>query len=123
MKIKLHTEQWFDAAHHLNCYDGACANLHGHTYKLEMWVIGDENMRDVKTGILFDFGILKNIAKEYDHCGDLTELMGVNSTAENQALAIYRHLKSMRPELQFCVRLYEQVQPKESWAQVGDFDE
>ena len=121
MKIRLHTEGWFDAAHHLDRYEGACKNLHGHTYKVELWVEGDETHLDM-TGILLDFGRLKEILKEFDHAGDLTVNMGYNSTAENQVLYIYNRLKSSHPDLDFCVRVYEQVQPKESWAQTGDFD-
>jgi len=120
MKITIHTEGWFDAAHHLEGHGGPCANLHGHTYKLEIWVRGDETQLN-KTGILWDFGYLKTLIMIFDHKGDLTEIMGKNSTAENQVLSIYRSLLSAFPSLQFKVRVYEQIQPKESWAEVGDF--
>ena len=120
MKLILHTEGWYDAAHHLDNYDGACKNLHGHTYKVEVWVQGDSNDLD-KSDILWDFGKLKNIIKEFDHNGDLTVEMGMNSTAENQCMSIYTTLKEDDPHLKFKVRLYEQLAPKKSYCECGDF--
>lgn len=120
-KLTLHTEGWFDASHHLNNYDGACKNLHGHTYKCEVWVKGSPNRIDKKTGILWDFGKLKKVLETFDHNGDLTENMGINSTAENQCLLIYNTLKKGHEYLMIKVRLYEQVQPKESWCEYGDW--
>ena len=124
MDITLFTEGWFDAAHNLEGYDGACANLHGHTYKIELWVRGTEKQIN-KIGLLWDFKNLKNILNKFDH-KYLNEIFNkeenVNSTAENQVLWIYRELKGWHPRLKFKVRLYEQVQPKRSFAQVGDFE-
>lgn len=120
MEITLHTEGWFDAAHHLNNYEGACKNLHGHTYKIEVWVRG-ESMHLDKCGILWDFGNLKKVLAKFDHNGDLTNNMKKNSTAENQVMMIYDLLKKNHHHLDFRIRLYEQIQPKESYAEVGDF--
>ena len=121
MEITIHTEGGYDAAHHLNCYDGKCKNLHGHTYKVELWVKGDESQLD-KAGILFDFGNLKKVLEIFDHNGDMTEIMQMNSTAENQAIWFYTSLKHLRNDLKFKIRVYEQLYPKQSWAQVGDFE-
>ena len=74
MELILHTEGWYDAAHHLNNYDGACANLHGHTYKCEVWVKGEEEKLQ-ENGILWDFGNLKKLIKQFDHSGNTTEMM------------------------------------------------
>jgi len=46
----------FDAAHYLSCYEGKCANMHGHGWVLEVEVsglVGDE------TGMVIDFVELK----------------------------------------------------------------
>jgi 6-pyruvoyltetrahydropterin/6-carboxytetrahydropterin synthase len=48
----------FEAAHALKDYDGPCKNIHGHSYKLWVTVSGRVNR---ETGILIDFGFLKNI--------------------------------------------------------------
>ena len=64
----------FESAHALWNYDGKCKNIHGHTYKLFVTVIGtpitDKN--DSKLGMVIDFGDLKKIVKEnivdvFDH--------------------------------------------------------
>lgn len=45
----------FDAAHKLNNYQGNCANLHGHTYKLQICLKGKVN----KIGLVYDFKEIK----------------------------------------------------------------
>lgn len=64
----------FEASHHLPHYEGACHNLHGHSYKLEVTVGGDvkTNTSNPKCGMIIDFKDLKEIVKEvavdkYDH--------------------------------------------------------
>ena len=120
MKLTLHTEGWFDSAHCLKNYKGKCANVHGHTYKIEVWVCGDSDQLD-KAGILWDFGNLKEILNHFDH-KNLNDLYKVNSTAENQCMEIFNQLKIMNEHLQFKVRLYEQLLPKESYCECGDLE-
>lgn len=60
-----------ESAHHLPNYAGKCANLHGHSYRLEVAVSGNARGLD-ESGILVDFGLLKSIVKRrvvdvYDH--------------------------------------------------------
>jgi 6-pyruvoyltetrahydropterin/6-carboxytetrahydropterin synthase len=64
----------FEMAHALWNYDGLCKNIHGHSYKLYITVIGepicDENNQ--KNGMVIDFGDLKRIVKStivdpFDH--------------------------------------------------------
>ena len=119
MELTLHTEGWFDAAHHLKNYNGKCANLHGHTYKVEVWVKGDSDQLN-EAGILWDFGNLKKIIKTFDH-QNLDDLYEVNSTAENQCMTIYNTLKATDDHLKFKIRIYEQLAPKESYCECGDF--
>lgn len=121
MTITLHTEGWFDAAHHLENYEGACKNLHGHTYLCEVWVRGKQSQLQ-PNGILWDFGNLKKILSEWDHAGDLTDKLGCNSTAENQVVYIYNRLKTENKKLRFKVRIYEQIEPKKSWSEMGDWE-
>jgi len=121
MVITLHTEGWYDAAHHLENYEGKCANLHGHTYKVEVWVKGGTLTQLDKTSILWDFGKLKKITDKFDHKNLDNIYVDKNSTAENQCIYIYKELHEQDPYLRFKVRVYEQLAPKESWAEVGDF--
>lgn len=49
----------FDSAHRLPDYDGKCADLHGHTYKLEITVSGNPTVSDIVSKIRkkkIDFG-------------------------------------------------------------------
>lgn len=63
----------FEASHQLPNYVGKCANLHGHTYTLQVTVGADPSLVPLdKSGILIDFGTLKRIVNEeiinkYDH--------------------------------------------------------
>lgn len=64
----------FETGHALYGYDGKCRNVHGHSYKLDVTVIGspiDDNTH-VKFGMVIDFSDLKKIVKEeivdvFDH--------------------------------------------------------
>ena len=61
--IRVTKEFNFEMAHALSNYDGACKNIHGHSYKLFVTVIGEPtaNKADPKLGMLIDFGDLKQI--------------------------------------------------------------
>ena len=65
-KIRITKEFSLETGHALYGYDGLCKNVHGHSYKLYVTVIGDpiENKSDVKLGMVIDFGDLKKIVKE-----------------------------------------------------------
>ena len=64
----------FETGHALYGYDGKCRNVHGHSYKLSVTVIGNPitDTTHVKQGMVIDFGDLKKIVKEeivnqFDH--------------------------------------------------------
>ena len=64
----------FETGHALYGYDGKCRNVHGHSYKLSVTVIGKPitDTSHVKLGMVIDFGDLKKIVKEeivdkFDH--------------------------------------------------------
>jgi 6-pyruvoyltetrahydropterin/6-carboxytetrahydropterin synthase len=64
----------FETGHALYGYDGKCKNVHGHSYKLWVTVIGKpmETINHVKLGMVMDFDDLKRIIKEeivdlFDH--------------------------------------------------------
>ena len=64
----------FEAGHALHGYDGKCKNLHGHSYKLSVTVIGTpiSDKTNPKFGMVIDFTDLKRIVTEeivnkFDH--------------------------------------------------------
>jgi 6-pyruvoyltetrahydropterin/6-carboxytetrahydropterin synthase len=73
-KIRITKQFSFETGHALYGYDGKCKNVHGHSYKLSVTVIGTPIMdnTNVKFGMVIDFGDLKKIVKEeivdlFDH--------------------------------------------------------
>jgi len=73
-KIRLTKIFHFDTGHALAGYDGKCRNVHGHSYRLEVTVIGEpiQDVENPKFGMVIDFGDLKEIVKkqvidDYDH--------------------------------------------------------
>ena len=72
--IRLTKKFQFEMAHALFGYDGPCKNIHGHSYELQVTVIGKPGSRQdhVKFGMVIDFTDLKAIVKtkivdEMDH--------------------------------------------------------
>ncbi|MGQ1889506.1 6-pyruvoyl trahydropterin synthase family protein [Thermophagus sp. OGC60D27] len=65
-KIRLTKEFRFEMAHALWNYNGLCKNIHGHSYILQVTVIGEpcRNETDPKLGMVMDFGDLKRIVKD-----------------------------------------------------------
>ena len=64
----------FETGHALYGYDGKCRNVHGHSYKLSVTVLGTpiDDSSHVKFGMVIDFTDLKKIVKEeivdlFDH--------------------------------------------------------
>ena len=73
-KIRITKQFSFETGHALYGYDGKCKNVHGHSYKLSVTVIGTpiNDTNNVKYGMVIDFGDLKKIVKEqivdvFDH--------------------------------------------------------
>jgi 6-pyruvoyltetrahydropterin/6-carboxytetrahydropterin synthase len=72
--IRITKQFSFETGHALYGYDGKCKNVHGHSYKLDVTVIGQPiiDTTNVKYGMVIDFGDLKKIVKEeivdvFDH--------------------------------------------------------
>lgn len=73
-KIRITKQFDFETGHALFGYDGKCKNVHGHSYKLLVTVIGEpiQDKSNVKYGMVIDFGDLKKIVREevvdvFDH--------------------------------------------------------
>ena len=73
-KIRITKQFSFETGHALYGYDGKCKNVHGHSYKLSVTVIGTPilDQSNVKFGMVIDFSDLKKIVREeivdlFDH--------------------------------------------------------
>lgn len=119
MLLTLYTEGFFDSAHFIENHPGKCSTLHGHSWKVSIWIRGEEEqLNDI--GILWDFGNIKKITKELDH-KNLNQILEKNPTAENLTVFIYNMVKKDHPQLNFKVRVYENALSKTSYCEAGDF--
>jgi 6-pyruvoyltetrahydropterin/6-carboxytetrahydropterin synthase len=97
--FELMVEDSFDAAHALRGYEGPCENLHGHTWKVQVF-LGGEQLD--KLGLLEDFKVIKmhlhEVLSEYDHklLNDIKPFDIENPSSENLARVIFKkmHKKS-----------------------------
>lgn len=98
----------FDAAHQLRGYIGKCANVHGHTYKLEVCIAGQQVS---EIGMLYDFFDLKKlmqgVVEELDHhfINEIPPYDEINPTAENMAYQVYQRLKRQLSEQNPALKL------------------
>lgn len=65
MKVRITKEFNFEMAHLLDNYDGLCRNVHGHSYRLFVTVIGEpeQDAASPKYGMVMDFSVLKGIVR------------------------------------------------------------
>lgn len=75
MKIRITKEFHFEMSHCLNNYNGPCANIHGHSYRLLITLRGEPQKDSFSStfGMVMDFKKLKDIVKKQvidvlDHC-------------------------------------------------------
>ncbi|MEC4112987.1 6-pyruvoyl trahydropterin synthase family protein [Myroides pelagicus] len=123
-KIRITKQFTFETGHALYGYDGKCKNVHGHSYKLAVTVIGSpiEDTNNVKFGMVIDFGDLKKIVKEevvdqFDHAtvfnkntphvelakeleqrGHHVILVDYQPTSENMVVDFAQRIKSRLPK-------------------------
>lgn len=125
MRARLGKQFTFHAAHQLPNHDGACRNLHGHTYEVEVLLEGHVSTEEGASaeGMVVDFSVVKGIYKE--HIEPLVEHQNLNdtlpvpvTTAENIAGwmygVFYTHMREVR-----SVRVWE---TRTSWAEVRNGD-
>jgi 6-pyruvoyltetrahydropterin/6-carboxytetrahydropterin synthase len=86
----------FSAAHKLRGYKGKCEELHGHNWKVEVFISSEELD---KIGMVVDFKELKfvlaQILNKLDHSyvNNLAYFKKVNPTSENMAKYIFYRLE------------------------------
>ncbi|MGC9456705.1 MAG: 6-carboxytetrahydropterin synthase QueD [Halothiobacillaceae bacterium] len=94
----LRVETDFAAAHSLRGYDGNCARLHGHNWKVEVEMTGE---RLDGVGMLVDFKTMKKAAREVaarvDHLylNEIPPFDEINPTAENIAAWFFEQVAAL----------------------------
>lgn len=141
-KIRVTKRFHFEMAHALFEYDGLCRNIHGHSYNLQVTLIGEtkKQPRHPKDGMVLDFGLLKNIVKteivnRFDHALMVNNLVpkkqiellkqttervievDFQPTTENIVTYIAEIIQQHLPSnvSLFSVRLYETVTAFAEW--------
>jgi 6-pyruvoyltetrahydropterin/6-carboxytetrahydropterin synthase len=105
---EISVSQSFDAAHFLREYRGRCARMHGHTWKVEAVVEGEELG---PSQLLVDFndlkGLLREVVDDFDHAclNDLPPFDRKSPTSENVARIIFQRLQEKVESLGTPVRL------------------
>ena len=129
-------------SHALLNYDGLCRNIHGHSYKLQITVLGLPFLAvgSPKDGMVIDFRILKKIVQQHvvsplDHSLMINENAAIDKlnalgqmyerhhvvpfqpTSENMVVYIAEKVKPLLPEhLElFSVRLFETSNSFAEW--------
>jgi len=123
--IRITKQFSFETGHALYGYDGKCKNVHGHSYKLSVTVIGSPitDRSNVKFGMVIDFSDLKKIVKEeivdqFDHATVFNEntphielanelksrghhviLVNYQPTSENMVIDFAKKIRSRLPEV------------------------
>jgi len=116
---ELTVESHFSSAHHLLNYEGKCENVHGHNWRVEITIAG-ENLD--KSGMLVDFKILKKIlneaVEELDHknLNDLEAFMETSPSSENIARYLFEELHEKLPLLK-QVSVWETEKAKATYKQ------
>src|SRR5512134_3842412 len=92
-EIKIITS--FSAAHRLENFNGNCEALHGHNWKVEVFLAGDKLD---EAGLLQDFGVVKartrELLEEIDHkyLNELPAFSNQNPSSENLARFLFQRL-------------------------------
>jgi 6-pyruvoyltetrahydropterin/6-carboxytetrahydropterin synthase len=92
-EVKILTQ--FAAAHRLENFNGKCENLHGHNWKVEVFLAGPTLDG---TGLLLDFGVVKartkEVLAEIDHkyLNELAAFQDRNPSSENLAHYLFERL-------------------------------
>jgi len=133
----------FEAAHALYGYDGKCKNIHGHSYKLSVCVLGKpiDDATHIKNGMVMDFGDLKKLVNTeivtvFDHATVLNRqsphiklaetlkahahkivLVDYQPTSENMLLDFAKRLKNGLPKnvRLHSLKLYETANSFAEW--------
>lgn len=130
----------FEMAHAIYGYNGACKNIHGHSYQLQVTVSdGKQHIVPIEgTGIMIDFKVIKKIVQQaviekMDHhlClsthflkahpafpkQDNLLIWDFEPTAENMLIYIAQTIKSLLPaEIQLIhLKLYETPDSFAEW--------
>ncbi len=91
--IRVTKEFRFEMAHALYGYNGPCKNIHGHSYRLSVCVIGPvlNNGTQAKNGMVMDFTDLKRIVQSLV-IDELDHALLLNGNSPHKEMALNKEL-------------------------------
>lgn len=97
-KVSIAKSFTFEAAHSLPNHEGKCKRLHGHSYRMEVFVTGPIQTTGSEEGMVMDFTRLSEIVErevvsKWDH-QLLNDVVSFTPTAELLAGEVFRLLKN-----------------------------
>jgi len=94
MGMTIYKEKKICCAHQLNLpYESKCNRLHGHNYRIEIWLQHSGNALN-KNGMILDFADISSFIDSFDHI-DLRSKMIDPSTAEKFAQFLANGIKAI----------------------------
>ena len=95
MIIRVTKEFDFEMAHALDCHDGKCHNIHGHTYGLKVTFVGKPIHAPgmPKDGMVIDFSDIKKIVK-------------------HNVVDVFDHALVLRDNSRFLATLNKEINPR-----------
>jgi 6-pyruvoyltetrahydropterin/6-carboxytetrahydropterin synthase len=104
MNYEISVEKSFSSAHALRGYKGKCENLHGHNWKIKVFVKG-KKLNEL--GMLVDFtdikDILSQVLHELDHknLNEVKPFDKINPSAENLAAWIFEKMAAVIKKVKY----------------------
>jgi 6-pyruvoyltetrahydropterin/6-carboxytetrahydropterin synthase len=95
--FEVSVEETFAAGHALRNYHGKCEKVHGHNYRVQVTLEGEDLN---PAGLLVDFADLKRLIRavvarlDHQFLNDLAPFTAVNPSAENIARYFYDEVES-----------------------------
>jgi len=108
MSYELLVTMDFGAAHSLRQYKGQCERLHGHNWRIDVCLAGEELNAD---GMVMDFveakAIVREALKSYDHyhLNEVPPFDQINPTSENLARVLAERIQGAVPSGVRVVRI------------------
>lgn len=99
---EISVEETFDSAHCLLDYEGACANLHGHTYRT---IVRFSFAELGRSGMAIDFSHAKRVVRDvmslldHKYINELESFKDTSPSAENIAYYIFQRVKEQIPQV------------------------
>ena len=116
--FEIFRDQVFSASHQLRGYKGRCERLHGHNWRVRVYLEANELN---ELGMVMDFHALDKIMSEvvarfdHQHLNDVPPFDEINPSSENIAATVYQRLKPKLEGEPVSIASIEVWETPQSW--------